>query len=218
MSYPLIRAILFDCDGVLIDSESIANRALEKSLLEVGIHLSIIEIANTFTGLTFPACVEIIESKLGAAVPEDFAVKNRAYFREMMAKDLLVMPGVEAMLEQLHLPYALVTNSHREELSFKLTTTGLDRFFPPERRFDAQTMGVAKPDPSIYRQAAASIAHPIESCLIVEDSVPGLLAATRSGAQVWAYRPHASAAELHSLPIARIIENWPELLMFIQAD
>lgn len=203
-------AILFDCDGVLVDSEIIANRALYQSLMDAGLSMTIEEVAATFTGQSFLNCIALIEARLGHAVPDDFVSNNRNYFRAMMQEELVAMPGIGAVLEAMNLPYAVVTNSQHRELDIKLKFTGLDKFFPAHLRFDAETLGVAKPDPEIYRRAAAALAVDITRCLIVEDSLPGITAGARSGATVWAYRPHPAPAELQALGVARVFTQWSE--------
>lgn len=203
-------AILFDCDGVLVDSEIIANRALYKSLTDAGLSMTIEEVAATFTGQSFIKCVALIEELLGHPVSDDFVSNNRTYFRALMQEELVAMPGAETVLKSLRLPFAVVTNSQHRELGIKLAFTGLDKYFPPALRFDAETMGVAKPDPEIYRRAAAALEVDITRCLIVEDSLPGITAGVRSGATVWAYRPHPSPAELKALSVAHVFTQWSE--------
>lgn len=212
-----LDAVLFDCDGVLVDSETLANRALLQSLQDISLPMTEAEVAETFTGHSFPDCIKRIEARLGAPVPTDFIDNNRRYFRDLMVSSLEPMPGVPAMLAQLPLPFAVVTNSQTRELGIKLEHTGLDKFFAPERRFDAESMGVAKPDPAIYQRAATSLGLDIRRCLIIEDSHPGLTAATLSGAKVWAYRPHPTAEELKAFDIGRVFQEWDEFLALLKS-
>jgi HAD superfamily hydrolase (TIGR01509 family) len=209
-SSSLFAAVLFDCDGVLVDSEVLATRALYQSLMDVGLSMTLEEVAATFTGQSFLTCVATIERHLGHVVPDDFAVNNRRYYRDLMQNQLVPMPGVKTVLEALTLPYAVVTNSQTRELDFKLTYTGLDTFFPTHLRFDTESLGVAKPDPEIYLRAADALNVDIKRCLIVEDSFPGITAGTRSGATVWAYRPHPSPAELNTLGVTRVFSEWAD--------
>lgn len=209
-------AVLFDCDGVLVDSEVIATRALHQSLLDINQPMTIDEVADTFTGQSFLHCVAMIEERLGYTIPDDFIANNRRYFREMMEKELVPMPGIKTVLEALKLPFAVVTNSQKRELDIKLTHTGLDQFFLPARRFDTQTLGVAKPDPEIYKLAAASMGMDITRCLIIEDSLPGVTAGVGSGAKVWAYRPHLTAEQLASFGITQVLADWSEFLTLFE--
>lgn len=205
-------AILFDCDGVLVDSEVIATRALYQSLLDINLPMTMDEVANTFTGQSFAQCVALIEANLGGKLPADFMDNNRRYFRALMEKELVAMPGINTVLSSLRLPFALVTNSQTLELDVKLKHTGLDQFFPTERRFDAQTLGVAKPNPEIYQRAAAAIGVDIKRCLIVEDSFPGITAGVHSGATVWGYRPHLTPEELASFGITCVFSEWSQFM------
>src|SRR5690606_38538503 len=159
---------------------------------------------------SFKKCIALIEERLGRPVSDDFVSNNRTHFRALMQEELVAMPGAEAVIKNLRLPYAVVTNSQHRELDIKLKFTDLDKYFPPALRFDAETMGVAKPNPEIYRRAAAALSVDITRCLIVEDSLPGITAGVRSGATVWAYRPHPSPAELKALGVARVFSQWSE--------
>lgn len=211
MSVPAsFAAVLFDCDGVLVDSEALATRALYQSLMDVNLSMTAEAVAATFTGQSFPRCIDIIETLLGHSVPEDFIDNNRRYFHELMQKELVAMPGIYPVLSALERPFAVVTNSQSRELDMKLHFTGLNTFFPPSLRFDAETLGVAKPDPDIYCRAAAGLGVDIRECLIIEDSLPGITAGVRAGATVWAYRPHPSPAELKTLGVTRVFNRWAE--------
>ncbi|TGG90301.1 HAD family phosphatase [Natronospirillum operosum] len=203
-------AVLFDCDGVLIDSETIATRSLHRSLLRLGLDYSEDEVGRTFTGHSWPDCMKMIEASLGGALPDSFMTDNEQFFNAALRAELTTMDGIERVLDRLDRPFALVTNSRRNELDMKLEVSGLDAFFPAAHRFDAETLGVAKPDPAIYQQAAAAMKVDIRDCLVLEDSLPGLTAASRAGATVWAYRPLVSAAQMAELSIARTLEHWDE--------
>ncbi len=206
----MFDAVLFDCDGVLVDSEILATRALHRSVQRLGMDLSEQDVDQIFTGHSWPDCVAMVEARLGKPIPDLQAFKddNRDYARDLMRKELLTMPGIESVLEKLRLPFALVTNSQRAELEVKMTVTGLDRFFPVERRFDAETLAVSKPNPEIYLRAAQALGLDIHRCLVVEDSLPGITAATNAGATVWAYRPHVSETQLEGLGVKHRFYDW----------
>lgn len=206
------EAVLFDCDGVLVDSEIIATRALHRSLTNIGWSITEEEVARTFTGHSWPTCVAIIEERTGQPVTEEFMADNERFFNAVMEKELATMPGIESALESLSVPFAVVTNARARELNNKLAVTGLERYFSHRQRFDAETLGVAKPDPAIYRHSADAIGVDVTRCLIIEDSLPGLTAAHGAGATVWAYRPHAAEDALHRLAISRVIQGWDEFV------
>lgn len=201
-------AVLFDCDGVLVDSETIATQALHASLHVIGIVMTEHEVAQTFTGHAWPRCIEIIEDMLGQDIPAHFMAHNRQEFERLMHQSLVPMAGVSTVLDRLHLPFAVVTNSRTQELAMKLEVSGLSQFFPAERRFDAESMGVAKPDPAIYQRAAQQMGVDITQCLIIEDSYPGLVAGVASGATVWAYSPAATTEQIERLNVDRVFHTW----------
>jgi HAD superfamily hydrolase (TIGR01509 family) len=208
----VFAAVLFDCDGVLVDSEVLATRALYRSVQQLGMNLTEQEVDEIFTGHSWPDCVAMVEDRLGRPIPdlEGFKEDNRQYAQQLMRAELAPMPGIKAVLEKLSLPFALVTNSQVAELEVKLTVTGLDQFFTPERRFDAETLAVAKPNPAIYQRAAESMGLDIHQCLVVEDSLPGITAATNAGATVWAYRPHVGPEQLRELGVGHSFYHWAE--------
>lgn len=208
----MFAAVLFDCDGVLVDSEILATRALHRSVLSLGLDYTEQQVAQTFTGHSFPDCVAMVEQRLGHPIPDmaAFVESNRQFSEQLMRSELETMPGIETLLEQLRHPFALVTNSRTFELELKLSVTGLNRFFPEARRFDSEKLAVSKPDPAIYRRAAETLGHDIRDCLVLEDSVPGLTAASRAGATVWAYRPHASEQQLRDFGVERVLADWSE--------
>ena len=178
----------------------------------LGLDYSLDEVAATFTGQSWQDCVKVVEGLYGSPIPnmEQFQADNRAYCDRLMASELRSMPGIESVLESLRLPFALVTNSGTQELGLKLTVTGLGQYFPESHRFDAERMGVAKPDPAIYQRAAVQMGVAIGDCLVVEDSLPGLTAASRAGAYVWAYRPHPEARQLRDLGVERVLDSWED--------
>jgi len=209
----LFAAVLFDCDGVLVDSETLATRALHRSVQSLGMDYTEQQVGEIFTGHSFPDCIAMVEERLGKPIPDmdSLVEKNRQFSEQLMRTELATMPGIETVLKQMSLPFALVTNSRTFELELKLSVTGLDKYFPDRHRFDSEKLAVSKPDPAIYRRAAEALGFDIRQCLVLEDSVPGLTAATRAGATVWAYRPHASAQQLRDFGVERVLQNWSEL-------
>lgn len=208
----MFTAVLFDCDGVLVDSEALSLRALYRSAEQLGLSLSEQQIDERFTGHSWPDALSILQEMYGRPIPnlDEFIADNRQYSERLMRTELKAMPGVVQVLENMTLPYAVVTNSEADDLQVKLEVTGLARFFPPELRFDTKTMGVAKPDPAIYLRSAQAMELDIKQCLVVEDSFPGLTAATKAGATVWAYRPQVSAEQLEEFGVRRSFSHWSE--------
>lgn len=208
----MFEAVLFDCDGVLVDSEVLSTRALHRSIQSLGMNYTEAQVHQEFTGHSWPDCVKMVEQRLGKPIPDmqRFLDQNREHSEHLMRTQLETMPGIKDALERLEHPFAVVTNSRTFELQLKLKVTGLEDFFPVERRIDCQKFDVAKPDPAIYRKAAEHLGVDITRCLVIEDSVPGLTAATGAGATVWAYRPHASEQQLKDFGVDRVFHDWFE--------
>ena len=201
-------AILFDCDGVLIDSERIARRSMQHSLASLGLEWSLEAVAARFTGLSWPQCVAVLEQDMQLHIPANFHEQNRQFFDHLLRTELVTMAGIEQVLSALSLPYAVVTNSMHAELNMKLQVAGLAEFFPPERRFDAEIMGVSKPDPAIYQQAAERMGVDVRDCLVLEDSFTGAQSAHAAGATLWLYRPQLSAEQAAAFNAQQILESW----------
>lgn len=204
-------AVLFDCDGVLIDSERIARRSMQNSLASLGLEWSLDEVAARFTGLSWPQCVAVLEHEMQLQLPAGFHEENRQFFDHLLATELVTMAGIQAVLSTLTVPYAVVTNSMHAELNMKLEVAGLADFFPADRRFDAEIMGVSKPDPALYQQAAARLGYDVRECLVLEDSRTGAMSAQGAQATLWAYRPRLNAQELREFGVQHVIEHWAEM-------
>lgn len=204
-------AVLFDCDGVLIDSEHIARRSMQNSLASLGLGWTEGEVAARFTGLSWPQCVAILEHEMQLSLPAHFADDNREFFDHLLATELVPMVGIKQVLEALTVPYAVVTNSMSAELNNKLQVSGLAPFFPPERRFDAETMGVSKPDPGIYQQAAARMGVDVRECLVLEDSRTGAQSAYAAGANLWLYQPQFTAEQCAAFNVQQVLQHWAEM-------
>ena len=208
----MFTAVLFDCDGVLVDSEALSLRALYRSAEQLGLSLTTQQIDERFTGHSWPDALSLLQEIYGRPIPnlDEFVADNRQYSERLMRTELKAMPGVVQVLENMTLPYAVVTNSEADDLQVKLEVTGLARFFPPKLRFDTQTMGVSKPDPAIYVRSAESMGLDIKKCLVIEDSFPGLTAATEAGATVWAYRPQVSEQQLAEFGVPHRFYHWSD--------
>ena len=211
-------AILFDCDGVLIDSERIARRSMQNSLASLGLEWRLDEVAARFTGLSWPQCVAVLEHEMQLQLPAHFQDENRQFFDHLLRTELVAMAGIEQVLGGLTVPYAVVTNSMYAELNNKLQVSGLERFFPPERRFDAETMGVSKPDPAIYQQAAERMGVDVRDCLVLEDSFTGAQSAHAAGANLWLYRPQLTAEQAVAFKAQQILESWADMPMVHPLD
>ena len=177
MSWDLV---LFDCDGVLVDSEPIANRILNERLAAIGLPLSLEETTRAFQGRTLPVCLQIIEDVLGHPAPEGFLddVQKRTFaaFRE----ELRPVPGIAAVLDALPWPLAVASSGDLLKIRTTLTLTGLILRFEG-RMFSALDVPRGKPAPDLFLHAAGSLSADPARTAVVEDSPLGIQAATAAG-------------------------------------
>jgi HAD superfamily hydrolase (TIGR01509 family) len=175
--------IIFDCDGVLVDSEVIACRADALCLAEIGIAISAEEIMDRYLGISAAEMCTDIELRLGRSLPANFTETLRARVAAVFDTELVPIVGVEAMLEALPFRRCVASSSAVERLRHSLSLTGLLGYFEPNI-FSATQVGRGKPAPDLFWFAADSMQATRATCLVIEDSVPGVQAAVAAGIPV----------------------------------
>ena len=181
MSRPdLPELVIFDCDGVLVDSEVIACRVLSESLAEAGILVAADDIAENYVGLSAATIFADIERRTGRRVPEDFAALTRPRLEAAFAAELTAMPGVAAVLASIAAKICVASSSAPARLRHSLTLTGLiDRFSP--HIFSAEEVARGKPAPDLFLLAAETMGVRPDACWVIEDSLAGIEAAGAAG-------------------------------------
>lgn len=184
---PSVSAILFDCDGVLVDSEPPANRVLSEILAEHGVVMSHAECRDAFLGLNPRGVADRLMELRGVDVASPLIEQGSRRFVELLAVEgLPPLPGVIETIDKLarlSVPFAVASNSQLDELLFKLRLCGLyDRFVP--HAYSADAIGKPKPDPAVYLHAAAMLGVDPALCVVVEDSPTGVRAGVRAGMRV----------------------------------
>ena len=178
--------VIFDCDGVLVDSEPISNRLLAEHLTEIGLPMTTEESVELFMGRHWSDTQAIIESRLGRPLPEGFREERRRRIREVAERELVCIEGVPGVLASLPGPRCVASSSSHLWISWALERCGLLGFF--EHRFSAEDVGRGKPWPDLFLHAAASMGFAPGECVVVEDSPAGIEAARRAGMRVVGYR------------------------------
>ena len=180
-----IGAVLFDCDGVLADSETLVNAIVAEELSALGWALTGHEAQREFLGLSFPDMLPRITARVGA-LPAHWETALKARIEHELAAGLQPIPGAGAALRrvaELGLPMAVCSNSARTELAMKLTILGFSGFFGG-RVFSFQDVERPKPAPDLYAVAAEACGVHAAHCLVVEDSATGVAAGLAAGCQV----------------------------------
>jgi HAD superfamily hydrolase (TIGR01509 family) len=175
--------IIFDCDGVLIDSEAIACRADAACLAEIGITMSAEEIMDRYVGISSDTMFADIASRHGRTLPPVFFETARSRVAAAFETDLLPMAGVEMALHALPFTRCVASSSAPARLQHSLSLTGLLQYFDPHI-FSATQVERGKPAPDLFLFAAATMQAAPEMCVVVEDSEPGVQAAVAAGMQV----------------------------------
>lgn len=180
-------AILFDCDGVLADSEALAAMVVSEDLTERGWPVAPEQCQDLFLGRAVPDMVPVIEQRFGR-LPDDWPAQMSHRLTERMARDVVPVPGALATVAALAgagLTLACASNSSRAELAAKLERLGLADAFEG-RVFSFEDVDRPKPYPDIYRAAAQACGAAPEDCVVVEDSLPGIRAGRAAGCRVLA--------------------------------
>ncbi|MEL0613172.1 HAD family phosphatase [Marinomonas arenicola] len=184
MSYSY-KAILFDCDGVIVDTENISNEIMRSMLQQQGLHIDDKLLHERFTGFTNKENLKTAEDLLGKALPESFDADYRTLFHATIDEHLEPIKGVRELLSKITVPIAMATNARRKEMNFKLNKIQLDERFSV--RFCVEDVANGKPAPDLYLKAAAALNIAPEDCLVIEDSVAGITAGKAAGMRVLAF-------------------------------
>lgn len=209
-------AVLFDCDGVLADSEPIVNKVVAAELSERGWPLTPDEAGANFLGMALPDMVAPIEARVGP-LPEGWMADFKARVAETMALEVVPMPGAAAVLATLRaagIPLALASNSSRLELSAKLGRLGFADAFEG-RVFSYEDVPNPKPQPDIYRAAAVACGADPAACVVVEDSATGARAGVAAGCRVLGFAHATDPEELLAIGAQAVftkLAQLPELL------
>lgn len=178
-----VDLVLFDCDGVLVDSEVLSARVLADEATALGRPLSPEDCLDRFTGISMAAVRSMIEADLGQPLPPDFEARIRAADERAFARQLRPIEGVEAAIRALDCRRCVASSGSPEKMRFTLGLTGLLPLFEPHL-FSASMVARGKPAPDLFAYAARQMRVPPAACLVVEDSVAGVTAAVAAGMDV----------------------------------
>jgi HAD superfamily hydrolase (TIGR01509 family) len=178
--------VIFDCDGVLVDSELISNTVLAAMLTEIGLPVTYEESVRLFLGRSWAACTEIIEARLGRLLPDGFRENYYERMFEAFKKDLRPVPGIVDVLDSIDIPYCVASSGEHYKMRTTLGVTGLLPGFEG-KMFSATEVERGKPAPDLFLYAAAQMNASPERCAVVEDSPTGAKAGVAAGMTVFGY-------------------------------
>ena len=180
----MIELVIFDCDGVLVDSELLASRVKADQLQALGIAMSADEVTQALVGLDSVAARQLLEARHGVPVPADFDARYNELLEAAFRLELQPIAGVHHLLSRLEQPYCVASNSSHPRLVHTFASTGLTRAVAG-RVFSADDVARGKPAPDLFLHAAAAMGGvPPDRCLVIEDSVTGVAAARAAGGAV----------------------------------
>lgn len=197
-----LKLVIFDCDGVLIDSEAVVNQVVAEQLTTLGWAMTGAESQAMFLGMSLSAMLPIIEARVGPLSPDWLNQLSRRIL-DALESGVPPIPGAEALLRAtsaIAMPWRIASNSSRAEMAVKFARTGFDRIIDPGRIHSAGDViaqgGRGKPAPDLFLAAAAAEGVAPRHCVVIEDSVPGARAARAAGMACIGFAPHGDGTAL----------------------
>ena len=212
------EAVLFDCDGVLVDSEAITNGVLREMLHELGWAISPADCMRFFIGKAVKDEVALIEAHTGQPLTEDWLVRFRERRNQALMERVHAVAGAVEAAALLHSHYqgriACASGADRFKVELQMTKCGLMPYFQG-RIFSGHELPRSKPAPDVYLAAAAALGADPRRCAVVEDTVTGVTAGVAAGATVFGYSPpeagHDAPAALMTAGAVQVFATWPLL-------
>ena len=195
-----LRLVIFDCDGVLVDSEPVSNRILAEDLTARGWAMRTADATRRFVGLSLPDMRPAVEAHTGRTLPSDWQIMLQSRIVAALAEEAVAVPGaVEALraVDALGIPWRIASNSSHAEMAAKFRRLGIDVLVTGRlHSFTDVTRG--KPAPDLYLAAAAAEGVLPAECVVVEDSLTGVRAAVAAGMDCLGFAPHGDGAALRA--------------------
>ena len=210
------EAIIFDCDGTLVDSERLGNAVIVECVGELGLRLTLDQALANFAGRKMADTIALIEEWLGKPLPADFLPELRDRMAVAFTQHLTPMEGVHDLLGALNIPACVASNGPRDKMQVSLGVTGLLEYFEG-RVFSAYDCDSWKPSPGLFLYAASSMGVRPELCAVVEDSPLGIEAAIAAGVVPFGYAPHGDGASL-AMSGAKIFHHMRDFLSLISQE
>ena len=180
--------IIFDCDGILVDSEPISNHVLTLLLNEIGLEISYEQSLELFLGKSWSTNLSTITKMLGTAPPEKFLEIYTSRMTQEFYRELKPVEGIEEVLSKINYNFCVASSGSHQKIKTTLGITGLlDRF--NNRIFSADDVMQGKPYPDLFLHACKYMNSKPQNCIVVEDALPGVMAAISAGMQVVGYTP-----------------------------
>ncbi len=208
--------VIFDCDGVLVDSERLSNQVFADMLGEIGIAVTLDYMYDNFMGHSMAHCLELVASLLGRPPGPGFADTYRRRLRQAFEADLQAVSGIAAALDAIGRPYCVASSGDHDKMR---TTLGITGLLPrlEGKLFSVTEVARSKPAPDIFLHAAKRHGIAPAACLVIEDSPVGVTAAVAAGMTVFGYAALTPAARLTAAGCERVFCDMAELPALVVA-
>lgn len=191
------KCIIFDCDGVLVDSEPIGNQVLVDMANELGANIDLTYAYKHFKGNHMQSCVDHIATLINESLPEDFTFIYRQKSFEAFKSSIKPIEGIPDLLQSLKIPYGVASSGPENKIRLNLELTGLLPYFK-DNIFSCYSIQQWKPSPAVFLWAAETLGFQPAECIVIEDSLIGVQAAKNGGFDVIGYTAHDYNNELES--------------------
>ena len=178
--------VIFDCDGVLIDSEIISARMLVEELARLGVTIDLDYVGRHFLGRSYPVVMQQIRTEFGLTLPVSFEDDYRENLLRAFQRDLRVVPHVHQVMQQMAVPFCVATSSSPRRAAMSLALVGLQDLVG-DRLFTSTLVARGKPAPDLFLLAASRMGADPHRTLVIEDSLTGIRAGLSAGMTVWRF-------------------------------
>lgn len=210
--------VIFDCDGVLVDSEQITNEVFARVLHEeCGMQMSLDQMYQTFVGRSSAQCLTILEAMLGGPPPPGFEARCKTEITEALQSSVTAVAGVEQTLQTLDIPWCVASGGSHQKMRTTLGRAGLWHYFEG-RLHSTDDVARGKPWPDVYLYAAARMGAVLpERCLVIEDSPTGVEGAVAAGMTVFGYTERVDEQRLRQAGAHHTFSDMAALVAEIDA-
>lgn len=212
-----LRLVIFDCDGVLVDSETISNSVLARLLTAEGLPTTLVQARRDYQGLLLGEVFERAQEKLGRALPEDLSSRFERERAEAFRRELEPVACAAEAVERVAaagVAVCVASQGKLEKTRLSLDLTGLRRLFPDRALFSAWNVPRGKPHPDLFLHAASEMGAEPAHCVVVEDTPSGVTAGVSAGMRVFGYAADSGEPALREAGATTFnsLEQLPELL------
>lgn len=203
------KCIIFDCDGVLVDSLSLSNKVLLELIKPFGISNEFEKIIDNYNGASLKAILDKIEELIGEKLPENFVKEYRKTTYETFKKELEPINGAKGFLERISIPICVASSGPYEKIVENLRITNLLHHFG-ENVFSSYEIQSWKPEPEIFLHAAKKMGFKPQECLVIEDSLEGIKAASKGGFNIIGLATESNLAQMKKTEV-KVFESMLEI-------